>query len=216
MKSVSFKVMPPSIKNPMGDAFNTSISGDVQRLIQIGEVHGNVFIVSDTAIKTELPQINANFASDATDFIHVFVKSNRFGRKIKLKVPHEISARAFIDLTVQVLGLPWSRYVPELMISFDFRYSVVFGETTLSLSQNLKDAGIIDGSEIQLLIKSIWTDKIAEAEQKEREMGEVMYEMGSRMRVLAERDAARVARGRMTQSKVKSLADQQFKFIDEV
>jgi hypothetical protein len=216
MKLVSFTVAQPSIEETMSDQFKTDVSGNVERLIQIGEVHGDVYVLTDKAIRAELPQIHADFASDVTDFIRIFVKSNRFGRKVEFRVPYEMTARAFIDLATKVLGLPWSSSLPELMISFDFRYSVVFNEKTLSLSQTLKDADISDGSEVHLSIKAVWTDKIAEAEQAEREMGQVMYEMGGRMKTLAERETARAARGRMTQSKVKSLADELFRFIDAV
>ena len=200
----------------MSELFNNDITGDVERLIQIGEVKGDVFIVSNSATQAELPKINADFASDATELVRVFVKSNRFGRKIEFRVPHEITVNGFIDIATNVLRLPWSRQIPELMISFDFRYAVIFDGSKLPLSQPLKDAGITDGNVVKLSITSVWTDKIEEAERREKEMGTVLYEMGSRMQALAARNAARAARGKMTRSKIKALADECFRFVDAV
>lgn len=192
-----------------------SIHGNVEKLTQIGTLNGNVIIVSDKAIKKVLPySIHSSIAEDVTDYIKVVVKSNRFGRKVQVRVPHDITVSAFIDLVVDVLGLPWSHQIDELMISFDFSYAVVFGEERLSLNTTLRKAGISDGEEVQLSISALWTDEIEKAEQEE--MGPVMYEMGSRMQTLARRAAAREARGSLTRSKIKSLADSSFTFVDEM
>lgn len=195
----------------------TTIHRDVGKLIQIGAVNGNVLIVNERAVKEALPSsLQSPVATDITDYIKVVVKSNRFGRKVQFKVPHSMSISAFIDLVVEVLKLPWSKPVDELMISFSFSYSVVFGEEKIPLNKTLLDAGISDGDEVQLSITSIWTDKIEEAEQREAESGPVMYEMGGRMRELAKREAARQARGTLTQSRIKALTDRYFAYIDEI
>jgi hypothetical protein len=199
---------------PMNER-DINIAGDVGKLIQIGQVLGDVIVVSDKATRSALEKtIKSDFAKDSTDFIRVFVKSNRFGRKIEFRVPQEITANGFIDLVTDLLGLPWNTRINELMISFSFSYSVVFNNDTLSLRQTLKDAGIVDGSEVQLSIRSIWTDEIAEEDRREQARGPVMYEAGGRLQQLAAREATRSARGHMTQGRVKSLADEHFKFID--
>jgi hypothetical protein len=196
----------------------TNIHGDVGKLIQIGTVNGNVLIVDEKAVKEALLSSPQGLtATDITEYIKVVVKSNRFGRRVQFQVPHSMSISAFIDLVVAVLKLPWSKYVGELMISFRFRYSVVFGEEKIPLDKTLRDAGISDGDEVQLSIASIWTDEVEEAEHGEVENGlAVLYEMGGRMGELARREAARQARGILTQSRIKSIADGYFEYIDEI
>jgi len=187
----------------------TNIHGDVEKLTQIGTVNGNVLIVSERAVREALPRLlQSPVAQDVTDYIKVVVKSNRFGRKVQFQVPHDITVGAFIDLVVDILQLPWSkriRIIDELVLSFDFSYSVVFGDKKLPPNQSLRNAGISDGDEVQLSIT--WTDKL---EKEEQEMKDVIY-----MR-LPRRENARKARGVLSQSKIKLLADSCFAFIDEI
>ena len=186
----------------------TNIHGDGEKLTQIGTVNGNVLIVSERAVREALPRLlQSPVAQDVTDYIKVVVKSNRFGRKVQFQVPHDITVRAFIDLVVDILQLPWSKRIDELMLSFDFSYSVVFGDKKLPPNQSLRDAGISDGDEVQLSITAIWTDKL---EKEEQEMKDVIY-----MR-LPRRENARKARGVLSESKIKLLADSCFAFIDEI
>ena len=195
----------------------TNIHGDVAKLTQIGTVNGNVLIVSERAVREALSRsLQSPVAQDVTDYIKVVVKSNRFGRKVQFQVPHDITVRAFIDLVVDILQLPWSkriRIIDELMLSFDFSYSVVFGDKKLPPNQSLRDAGISDGDEVQLSITAIWTDKL---EKEEQEMKDVIYMLTYEQ--LLRRENARKARGVLSQSKIKikSLADSCFAFIDEI
>jgi uncharacterized ubiquitin-like protein YukD len=190
----------------------TNIHGDVAKLTQIGTVNGNVLIVSERAVREALPRsLQSPVAQDVTDYIKVVVKSNRFGRKVQFQVPHDITVGAFIDLVVDMLQLPWSKRIDELMLSFDFSYSVVFGDKKLPLNQSLRDAGISDGDEVQLSITAIWTDEL---EKEEQEMKDVFYMLTAEQ--LLRRENARKARGVLSQSKIKSLADSCFAFIDEI
>jgi uncharacterized ubiquitin-like protein YukD len=190
----------------------TNIHGDVAKLTQIGTVNGNVLIVSERAVREALPcSLQSPVAQDVTDYIKVVVKSNRFGRKVQFQVPHDITVGAFIDLVVDMLQLPWSKRIDELMLSFDFSYSVVFGDKKLPLNQSLRDAGISDGDEVQLSITPSWTDEL---EKEEQEMKDVIYMLTAEQ--LLRRENARKARGVLSQSKIKSLADSCFAFIDEI
>jgi len=190
----------------------TNIHGDVAKLTQIGTVNGNVLIVSERAVREALPRsLQSPVAQDVTDYIKVVVKSNRFGRKVQFQVPHDITMGAFIDLVVDMLQLPWSKRIDELMLSFDFSYSVVFGDKKLPLNQSLRDAGISDGDEVQLSITAICTDKL---EKEEQEMKDVVYMLTAKQLLRCEN--ARKARGVLSQSKIKSLADSCFAFIDEI
>jgi uncharacterized ubiquitin-like protein YukD len=190
----------------------TNIHGNVAKLTQIGTVKGDVFIVSERAVREVLSRsLQSPVAQDVTDYIKIVVKSNRFGRKIQFQVPHDMTVGAFIDLVVNVLQLPWSKRIDELMISFDFSYSVVFGDKKLPLNQSLRDAGISDGDEVQLFIRAIWTDEL---EKEEQEMKDVSYMLTAEQ--LLRRENARRARGVLSQSKIKLLADSCFAFIDEI
>jgi hypothetical protein len=198
---------------------NTSIQGNVERLTQIGTVNGDVFIVSNAAVNDVFtnppPHVDSSIVTDATEYISVVVKSNRFGRRVKVRVPHDMGVRAFIRLLAQLLNFPWNGTVHQLMISFDFSYAVIFGDKKLSLTETLREAGLSDGDEIQLSITAKWSDDIEAAEHKEAKMGPVMYEMGGRMAQLAKRSSAQHARGSLTRDRIKSLADGFFQFVDE-
>lgn len=190
----------------------TDIHGDVEKLTQIGTVIGSVLIVNEEVVKEALPRsLQSSVAQDVTDHIKVVVKSNRFGRKVQFQVPHGITIGAFIDLVVDVLRLPWSKPIDELMISFDFSYSVVFGGKKLPLNQTLRDAGISDGDELQLSITAIWRDKIEEQEQR---MKDVQYLATAK--TLQKLENGRKARGTLTQGKIKALADSCFAFVDNI
>ena len=200
--------------------FQTTITGSVQKLSQMGvygdvkilEISGNVLIVSETAVGKVLARLfQSPVARDITDYIKVIVKSNRFGRKVQFQVPHDITVGAFIDLVVDILQLPWSKRIDELMLSFDFSYSVVFGDKKLPLNQSLRDVGISDGDEVQLFITAIWTDEL---EKEEQEMKGAFYMLTAEQ--LLRRENARKTRGVLSQSKIKSLADSCFAFIDEI
>jgi len=199
---------------PENAGHGTNIQGDVAKLTQIGTVIGDVLIVGEKAVKEALPRsLQSPVAQDVTDYIKVVIKSNRFGRKVQFEVPHGITVGAFIDLVVDILQLPWSKPINELMLSFDFSYSVVFGEEKLPLNQSLRDAGISDGDEMQLFIRAIWTDEL---EKEEQEMKDGIYYCMLTAEQLLRRENARRARGVLSQSKIKSLADGCFAFIDEI
>lgn len=194
------------------DGHDTHIHGDIAKLTQIGTVNGNVIIISEKAISAALPRsFQSPVAQDITDYIKVVVKSNRFGKKVQFQVPYSMTVGAFINLVVNELELPWSKSIDKLMLSFDFSYSVVFGEKKLPLNQTLRDAGISDGDEVQLSIMAIWTDEL---EKEEQQMKAVMYFLTAEQ--LLRHENARKARGALNQSKIKSLADGCFAFIDEI
>jgi uncharacterized ubiquitin-like protein YukD len=198
----------------------TNIHGDVAKLTQIGTVNGNVLIVSDMAVREALSRsLQSPVAQDVTDYIKVVVKSNRFGRKVQFQVPHDMTVGAFIDLVVDVLQLPSSKHIDELMLSFEFRYSVVFSEKKLPLNQSLRDAGISDGDEVQLSITAIWTDEIKKQEEEMKK--DVMYCLTTELlqrqaEMMQKHENARKARGTLTQSKIKVLADSCFAFVDKI
>jgi len=197
----------------------TNIHGDIAKLTQIGTVNGNVLIVSEMAVREALSRsLQSPVAQDVTDYIKVVVKSNRFGRKVQFQVPHDMTVGAFIDLVVDVLQLPWSKHIDELMLSFDFSYSVVFSEKKLPLNQSLRDAGISDGDEVQLSITAIWTDEIEKQEEEMKKDVEYLVTaelLQKQAEIMQKHENARKARGTLTQSKIKVLADSCFAFVDK-
>ena len=203
---------------------DTYIHGNLDKLTTIGTVQGNVLIVNEKAIKDNLGRIQGALSSrhlypveNVSDYIKVIIKSNRFGRKIQLQVPQGMTIKALIDFEVDLLGLPWRKSLDELMISFNFRYYVVYQGKKVPLNKTLRDANIHDGAELELSIVAIWTDEVEEVEGVEAKNGlSVMYEIGGRMQQLATREAARKARGVITTSKIKSWANSFFTFVDEL
>lgn len=201
----------------------THISGDVGKLINIGELHGNVFIINNSAIKKSWEPTPRDSRSsdglfeseDVTNYINVIIKSNRFGKRIQLRVPQNISVNAFIDTAVATLELPRNRKIKELMISFSFSYSIIYQGKKLPPGSTFSDEGITDGTEVELSIQAIWTDDIEKLEKEESKMN-VMYEMTGRMRELQRRRDARSERGIMTGEKIRSWANSFFSYIDEL
>jgi len=60
----------------------SNVYGDVGKLTQIGTVNDNVLIISKKAVKEALPRsFQSAIARGVTDYIHVVVKSNRFDRQ---------------------------------------------------------------------------------------------------------------------------------------
>lgn len=200
--------------NVAGDKIiNNYFSQKIERFI----VNGNVIIVSDKAIRKVLPHsIPSTLGKDVTDYIKVVIKSNRFGRKVEIRVPYDMTVRVFIDFVVYVLKLPWSCRIDELMILFEFSYAVIFKEDKLSLNITLREAGIVNGDEVQLSISALWRDEIKDVEQEDARRGPVMYEMSGRMKELTIRAQAQKARGILTQSKIKLLVDRCFAFVDRI
>jgi len=77
-----------------------------------------------------------------------------------------MTVSAFTNLIVDILQLPSSKSVDEFMISLEFQYSILFGETKLPSIKNLQEAGLQNGSEVELNIATSWSDKIAAREVK--------------------------------------------------
>lgn len=213
------------------------VHGNVGKLTTIGTVNGNVLIINekttteaiDKAVKYSTPPLPQYPVSDIADYIKVIVKSKRFGRKIQFQVPHTMTVSAFTNLVVDVLQLPSSKSVDEFMVSIDFRYSMLFGETRLSSTKNLQEVGIQDGNEVELYIATEWSDR---AEGKRSEGVEVKYLYGSGSNrgsnadlsdligfasaFLGNREVREVARKVIPEDKVESWTNNYFKYVDEI
>lgn len=198
----------------------TKIYGDIEKLTQIGTVKGNVYIINK---ESSMKKINEDrkkkylpFTSeDITDYVNVVLNSNRFGKKVKVTVPRNMTISAFINFIVELLEFPRTVTRDELMLSLKYRYSIIFQGKKISLNRTLYEAGIIDDSEIELFIQITWFDELKKIEREEQKMN-IMYEMGSRMIELRRREEIRCRRGRINLEKIRELSNPYFNYIDEL
>ncbi len=145
------------------DRLFTETKGSHTSSTAVASVAGNVVIPSPDSVNramTQLPEgpsLPVASGADMTDVIEVLVCSRQFGRRTKLRVPHDITAKAFIELLVRLFRLPRLREVDEVGLSLLFEYSVgkrvndsdggsfySDGHTTL------RSMGICDGGEVNL------------------------------------------------------------------
>jgi len=212
------------------------VHGNVGKFTTIGTVNGNVLIINEKttteainkAVKYSTPPLPQYPVSDIANYIKVIVKSKRFGRKIQFQVPHTMTVSAFTNLVVDVLQLPSSKSVDEFMVSLDFRYSIMFGETELSPMKNLQDVGIENSSEVELNIATKWTDKIENKRSSEVDIryfgpkqggdnrAELSDLIGLASAFLGNRDVREVARKVIPQEKIESWTNNYFKYVDEI
>jgi hypothetical protein len=150
--------------------------------------------------------------SEATEFVTLYLWSNRFGRVFEFKVPLDITCSALIDQLVERLSLPWSKKVAELMLSFDFSYSIVFDRQKIPLSQTLRQAGCKEGDVLTLHITAIFEDLL---EQEGEKMKDVIYMLTAEVlerQVKLERLWQETRP--LTRGHVKSAADSCFSHVD--
>lgn len=169
--------MKKIIQNP-----NAYVQGNVEKLVQIANVEGDLVIVTEktglgTIKKLENESSNswdkenyeqiAKLFDNVVDLIGITVRSERFGKNIKISVPAKMKAWAVINILVNSLSLPEKMTVDDLGISFKFVYSLGFNGSSLDSRVNLQDAGIKDGSEVQLLIDISIADPLLRKLQNE-------------------------------------------------
>ncbi len=160
---------------------DTKIIGDVNKLTSIGVVKGDVLIINNDAIKDtllklakktsilakdasqKLPKrtpILASTISDITDYINVYIKSVRFGRKVKFKVPHDMTMRAFIKLVVHVLKLPNTLTFKRMGVSFRVTYSILYDDNLFEPSgKSLRSLEISNENDLMLHHKIVACEK---------------------------------------------------------
>lgn len=157
------------------------VQGNVAKLVQVATVHGNLIIVNDKdageKILSNLDKDDQQLSwrdkelqdkikqiTDETEKIDLTIKSRRFGQCIKLKAAWDMKVWAFCHYVVKILALPRGKNIPELGISFSFSYKLCrinqLDEEVSLLEEHisLREAGIIDGDELQLQVDLLLED----------------------------------------------------------
>jgi len=153
----------------MGESGNTTIRGDVEKLTQIGRLEGNVFVTDSRTLKqfVEDKDERDKFV-DATPYISVTLVSQRFGRRVQLQIPPDITAGALAESIVRMLKLPRNHKIEELGFELIFSYTVMFAEMRVGKWTKLSTVGVKAGSEIGLRIDFEWKDPASPAKPGEK------------------------------------------------
>ena len=130
-----------------------SIDGDVQKLAQIGQIQGNLFVVND-ALR------NLDGAVDATPTISIVVGSVRFGRKVRLRISKDLAVGLLTERLIDILALPRGRRITELELQLVFKYGIVFSGQSLAPNVTVGSAGVGEGDQVELVIELGWEDPI--------------------------------------------------------
>lgn len=151
------------------------IQGNIEKLVQVANVQGNLIVINeDSGIKAlkaiknveqqslwtqEQYKQHIQLFEEATQFISLIVQSERFGKKIKFDVPTDMRVWAFRDFIVETLSLPQRSAIKEFGISFEFVYIVMWNNLALKKHKTLGEAGLTDGSHLQLQIDILIADR---------------------------------------------------------
>lgn len=151
----------------------TDIAGNVQKLLNIGRVEGNVFVTSDRSVKGILGQIqNIDNKSDLsvadeTEYIDLVIHSEQFGRQIRIRVPMNIATSTLVEILVQLFNLPRYRKIDEVGLYLKFDYGIgkrtnnSSGGTFYSGSETLPAIGLTDGDAVNLGINvNFWDETL--------------------------------------------------------
>lgn len=150
----------------------TYIQGNIQKLVQVAKIEGDLIIVSEKASMDALKPFgdktpnhwgNQKYKQqtllfeETSELINIVIFSKRFGKKIRLKVPLDMEIWAVRDILVETLNLPRHRIVEELGIGFEFTYTLAT-KAPLENKSTLRKNGVTNGTELQLLIDVLVDD----------------------------------------------------------
>jgi hypothetical protein len=149
---------------------------------------------------------------EVSDHEFIYLHSTRFDKFFRMNCELEWTANRTIDYIVSTLSLPWRTELPELGMRWSFSYKLVYGESSVPLRGMLKDAGILVGSIVKISINGNYEDLY---ENKIKQMWEPgkMYEIMSRMMRETELKKKIEERGRLTQERLRQIADSCFAHV---
>lgn len=152
---------------------------------------------------------------EASDHEFIYLHSTRLDKFFRMSCSLTWTADRTIDCLVETLPLPWSKDLPELGMRWSFNYGLVFADETITLSKELRQAGVTVGSVVKIRINGTYEDLY----EKEREdMRPKWYMMTAQMASeLMERENAMAEglrrRGQLTSARLKEIADSCFKHV---
>lgn len=150
---------------------------------------------------------------EMSDAEFVYLHSTRFDKFFRMSCSLDWTADRTIDYLTETLDLPWNIEVQNVGMKWSFSYGLRFDEKAISLDVTLRDAGVKNGSVIQISISGLYED-LYEKELKEAFDGEKLYmitaEMLRRRSWLEEQVASRRS---LTQARLKEIADSCFRHV---
>lgn len=150
---------------------------------------------------------------EMSDAEFVYLHSTRFDKFFRMSCSLSWSADKTIDYLVDTLSLPWNIELSNVGMKWSFSYGLVFDGKSISLSESLSDAGVEVGGVVMIRISGTYEDLYLK-ELKQLWDGSKMYLMTTEMLMREERLKAAIAgRGRLTNSRLKEIADTCFSSV---
>ncbi len=149
---------------------------------------------------------------EVSDREFIYLHSTRFDKFFRMNCDLEWTANRTIDYIVSMLSLPRRTEIPELGMRWSFSYKLVYGEHSVPLRTTLKEAGIVIGSIVKISISGSYKDLYENEIKQMWEPGKVYEIMSMRMRELELKKKIE-DRGRLTQERLKQIADSCFAHV---
>lgn len=149
---------------------------------------------------------------EVSDREFIYLHSTRFDKFFRMNCELEWTTSRTIDYIVSTLSLPWRKEIPELGMRWSFRYKLVYGEHSVPLRRTLREAGIVVGSTVKISISGRYEDLYENEIKQMWEPGKV-YEIMSAMMRETELKKKVEERGRLTQERLKQIADSCFAHV---
>ncbi len=103
---------------------------------------------------------------ESDDWIEVVVYSNRFGRKFRYTIPSKATPDYLLAMLRDNLNLTWSNIDENLFVELSYTYAIGFNGEHLSLNKPISEAGVKNGSLLELWIRVTLTDLLEDSGKK--------------------------------------------------
>nr|MBC8521176.1 toll/interleukin-1 receptor domain-containing protein [Methanomicrobia archaeon] len=107
-----------------------------------------------------------NSFSDSDEWIEVIVFSSRFGRKFRFTVPKKATPSYLLAMLRDSLNLKWSNIDENIFVELSYTYAIGFNGDHLSLDTPLSEAGVTNGSILELWIRVTLTDLLEDSQKR--------------------------------------------------
>ncbi|RPJ56133.1 MAG: toll/interleukin-1 receptor domain-containing protein [Dehalococcoidia bacterium] len=121
---------------------------------QIVKDHGR--LPTPASLSTQ-ESISSNFKEN-NEWISVLIYSNRFGKVFRFSVPKSATPSYLLSMLREALNLKWSNIDENLFVELSYTYAIGFNGNHLGLDTPISDAGVTDGSKLELWIRVTLTD----------------------------------------------------------
>jgi hypothetical protein len=192
--------IPPLLQHKRYVDFRNSYDQGIQQLLEV--------FMADHKVLENLSRERVSPWPDISqaDKEYIYLYSTRFDKVFKLPCSLNSSASELIDYMVETLKLPWNKDIPELGMRWSFSYAILHNDRAIPLSKSLGDAGVSVGDTTYLRINGTYED-LWEKELREMWDGRKIYEVTSAMMRDAKLRQLIQQRGRVTEKRLKEIAD---------